>query len=64
MKHEAAANGLVFEPEEFSWDPEDVELGRKDSISFGYGIVEILPVRHQVSFSGAGIHRRRLVMPS
>lgn len=59
MRREAAAHGLVFAPEEFTWDPEDVDKGTKDTMTSGYKFLEILPIRHQVSFSGIGKHERR-----
>lgn len=59
MRREAAANGLVFKPEVFTWDSEDVDLGREDSMTVGWKFLEMLPIRHQVSFSGTGKHERR-----
>lgn len=59
MKQEAAASGLVFEPEVFAWVPRDVDFGRKDSLTFFWKVLEIFPVRHQVSFSGTGRHEWR-----
>jgi hypothetical protein len=59
MSGEAAANGLVFEQEGFGWGPDDVDLGRVDTMNLGYKVLEIMPIRHQVSFSGAGKHERR-----
>ena len=57
MRCKAAAHGLVFEPNEFSWDPEDVKIGRRDSMKFRWKIAEVLPFHHQVSFSGTGKHK-------
>jgi hypothetical protein len=59
MSREAAAKGLVFKPEGFGWGPDDVDLGRHDTMNFGYKLLEILPIRHQVSFSGTGKHELR-----
>lgn len=59
MRREAATNGLVFKPEEFTWDPEDVDLGRQDSMTGFWKFFEKLPIRHQVSFSGTGKHEWR-----
>ena len=59
MSREAVANGLVIEPEGFGWGPDDVDLGREDSMAPAYGFLEVIPIRHQVSFSGAGKHERR-----
>lgn len=59
MTQEAADKGLVFDPEGFSWWPEDVDLGRKDSMKWYWKIFEVLRIRHQVSFSGIGKHERR-----
>ena len=59
MRQEAAAHGLVFEPKEFAWDPKDVDFGTRNSMSSGWKIFEIVPIRHQVSFSGTGKHERR-----
>ena len=58
MTREAAAKGLVFDSEGFSWWPEDVDLGRKDTMGW-YWIFEVLRIRHQVSFSGTGKHEQR-----
>ena len=59
MSREAAANGLVFKPERFGWGPDDVDLGRVDTMNPGYKVLEIMPIRHQVSFSGTGKYERR-----
>ncbi|KAI9569164.1 hypothetical protein HD554DRAFT_619999 [Boletus coccyginus] len=59
MRREAEAEGLVFESERFAWHPEDVDLGRKDTMNHAWKFFEILPIRHQISFSGTGKHQRR-----
>ena len=59
MRREAAANGLVFTPDGFAWNPEDVDLGREDSMSLAWRFFECLPFFHQVSFSGTGKHKWR-----
>ena len=60
MRREAGDKGLVFKSKEFTWDPEDVEFGTRKMMSLGWKIFEIFPIRHQVSFSGAGKHKWRL----
>ena len=59
MSREAAAKGLVVKSEVFDWGPDDVNFGRNDSMDPGYKFLEIMPIRHQVSFSGTGKHERR-----
>lgn len=59
MREEAAAHGLVFESKEFTWDPEDIDFGTIETMTFGWKIAEIFPFRHQVSFSGTGKHKCR-----
>ena len=59
MSREAAANGLDVKSEGFGWGPDDVDLGRHDTMNFGYKLLEIMPIRHQVSFNGTGEHKRR-----
>ena len=59
MRQEAAAKGLVFDPEEFAWDPQDVDFGTRNSMTFPWKMFELLPTRHQVSFTGAGRHKWR-----
>ena len=59
MSREAAAKGLGFNPEGFGWGPDDVDLGRHDTMKFWYKLLEIVPIRHQVSFSGTGKHQWR-----
>ena len=59
MSREAAANGLIVKSKGFNWGPDDVDLGRLDTMKFGYKLLEIMPIRHQVSFSGTGKHERR-----
>ena len=59
MRHEAAAQGLIFKSGAIAWCPEDVDLGRKDSMNLVWKLFETLPFRHQVSFSGTGKHKLR-----
>ena len=59
MQREAADKGLVFKSKGFTWGPEDVESRTRNTMSLGWKIFEILPVRHQVSFSGTGKHKWR-----
>ena len=59
MSGEAAAKGLVFKPQGFGWGPDDVDLGRDDTMQPWSKLLEIMPIRHQVSFSGTGKYGRR-----
>ena len=59
MRQEAAAGGLVFDLEEFAWDPQDVDFGTRNWVAPVWNIFEVLPIRHQVSFTGTGRHGRR-----
>ena len=59
MRQEAAAKGLVFDLGEFSWDPQDVDFGTRDSMTLTWKIIELFPTRHQVSFTGTGRHEMR-----
>ena len=59
MSQEAAAKGLVFKVEVFGWGPDDVDLGRADTMKSWSRFLEIMPIRHQVSFNGTGKHERR-----
>lgn len=60
MRLEAAAKGLVFKPEEFIWDSEDVDLGRMDTMTFGWKFLEMLPIRHQVSRTRSVIPKQQI----
>jgi len=59
MRREAEAEGLVLESQRFSWYPEDVDLGREDTMTWFWPVLEFLPIRHQTSFSGTGKHQSR-----
>ena len=59
MRQEAAAKGLVFNLEEFAWDPQDVDFRTRNSMGPAWSFLELLPIRHQVSFTGTGRHERR-----
>jgi hypothetical protein len=59
MSREAAANGLVVRSEGFGWGPDDVDLGRDHTVDTAYNILEFVPIRQQVTFSGTGEHERR-----
>ena len=59
MRREAEAKGLVFTSERSAWHPEDVALGRRDAMNVAWKFCEILPIRHQISFSGTGKHEWR-----
>lgn len=52
MRREAAASGLQLQPTDIVWVPGDIDFGISDSMGLGWGIIECLPVKHQVSFSG------------
>ena len=56
MRREAAGRGLVFEPEAVTWGPEDIDFGRKDTMTWLWRILEVIRIYHQVSFSGTGKH--------
>ncbi|KAN0094937.1 Uncharacterized alpha/beta hydrolase domain (DUF2235) domain containing protein [Tylopilus felleus] len=71
MRREAADKGLVFEPAALTWGPDDVDLGRRDTMKWCWKLFEVVRVRHQVSFSGTGKHdwrkhgfRPRSVIPN
>ena len=59
MRREASTSGLVLKPGDILWTDEDLDLGATNSISLLWKLVEILPLRHQVSFSGPGRNARR-----
>ncbi|KAG9309257.1 hypothetical protein JVU11DRAFT_10740 [Chiua virens] len=60
MRREAAEHGLVLKPTDMVWVPDDLDFGISDSMNYGWRAIEYCPVRHQVSFSGAGKNERRL----
>ena len=53
------ANGLVLRPTDRVWIPDDIDLGISDSMTSAWRAVEYIPIKHQVSFSGAGDDARR-----
>ena len=59
MRREAAANGLVLQPTDVVWVPDDLDFGTSDSMTRTWRVIEYLPIKHQVSFSGAGEDARR-----
>ena len=59
MRREAFASGLVLKPGHVLWTDEDLDLGTVDSMTFYWKLVELIPVLHQVSFSGTGENGHR-----
>ena len=59
MRREATASGLVLEPTDIVWVPDDLDLGTSNSMAGLWPAVEYMPIKHQVSFSGAGEDSRR-----
>lgn len=59
MRREAAANGLVLQPTDIVWVPNDLDFGTSDSMTRAWRAIEYMPIKHQVSFSGAGDNGRR-----
>ncbi|KAF8554224.1 hypothetical protein OG21DRAFT_1412956 [Imleria badia] len=62
MRQEAAANGLVLEPTDIVWVPDDLDFGTSNSMSPIWRVIEYMPIKQQVSFSGAGENDRRCVL--
>ena len=54
MRREAALSGLALQSTDIVWAPDDIDFGISDSMTFAWGLIEYLPVKHQVTFSGAG----------
>ena len=59
MRQEAAIHDLKLGQREFTWDPKDIDFGQISSMTPVWKMAEMLPIRHQVSFSGTGKHERR-----
>lgn len=59
MRREAAASGLVLQPTDIVWVPDDLDFGVSDSMSRAWHAIEYMPIKHQVSFSGGGEDARR-----
>lgn len=59
MRREAVANGLVLEPTDIVWVPDDLDFGIINSMTSVWRTIEFMPIRHQVSFTGAGEIARR-----
>ena len=59
MHQEATANGLVLEPTDIVWGPDDLDFGTSNSMTRAWRAFEYMPIKHQVSFSGAGDSARR-----
>ncbi|KAF8552015.1 hypothetical protein OG21DRAFT_1444214 [Imleria badia] len=60
MRREATANGLVLEPTDIVWVPDDLDFGISNSMTRAWLVIEYLPIKHRVCFSGAGEDDRRL----
>ena len=58
MRREAAASGLVLQPTDIVWVPDDIDLGISDSMTSAWRFFEYMPITHQISFSGAGDNAR------
>jgi hypothetical protein len=52
MRREAAASGLVLEPTDIVWVPDDLDFGISNSMTRTWRAIEYMPIKHQVSFSG------------
>lgn len=59
MRREAAANGLVLQPTDIVWVPDDLDFGTSNSMSRAWRAIEYMPIKQQVSFSGGGEDARR-----
>ncbi|KAF8833623.1 hypothetical protein BDN67DRAFT_1054548 [Paxillus ammoniavirescens] len=59
MRQEAAECGLILKPTDTIWTPTDLDFGTSNSMSLTWNFVEIWPIKHQVSWSGAGEHVRK-----
>lgn len=62
MRREASTNGLILKPGHILWTlwtDEDIDLGTTDSMTLLWKLVEFLPIRYEVSFSGSGENDRR-----
>ncbi|KAF8554222.1 hypothetical protein OG21DRAFT_1115500 [Imleria badia] len=59
MRREATANGLVLEPTDIVWVPDDLDFGTSSSMTSTWRAIEYMPIKHQVSFSGGGEDARR-----
>ncbi|KAG9309081.1 hypothetical protein JVU11DRAFT_10963 [Chiua virens] len=59
MHREASASGLILKPEDIFWTDDDLDYGTTSSMSLLWKLVEFLPLRHQVSFSGSGENARK-----
>ncbi|KAF9227032.1 hypothetical protein BS17DRAFT_442811 [Gyrodon lividus] len=60
MRQEAAESGLVLKPTDIIWTPADLDSGRSNSMSVGWSVLELFPIKHQVSWSGPGENVRKL----
>ncbi|KAF8554226.1 hypothetical protein OG21DRAFT_1412961 [Imleria badia] len=54
MRREAAAKGLVLHPTDIVWVPDDLDFGTSNSMTGAWPVIEYIPIKHQISFSGAG----------
>ena len=59
MRREAATCGLILKPTDIVWVPDDLDFGTVNSMTRIWRLVEYLPIKHQVSFSGGGEDTRR-----
>ena len=59
MRREAAASGLVLQQTDIVWVPDDIDLGISDSMTRFWQLIEYMPIRHQVSYSGFGGNAQR-----
>ncbi|KIJ60018.1 hypothetical protein HYDPIDRAFT_190199 [Hydnomerulius pinastri MD-312] len=59
MRQEASSSGLILKPTDLVWMPDDLDFGTSDSMSIPWRLVEIIPIKHQVTFSGSGENARR-----
>ncbi|KAF8833616.1 hypothetical protein BDN67DRAFT_985910, partial [Paxillus ammoniavirescens] len=50
MRHEAAECGLLLKPTDIVWTPVDLDYGTSNSLSLRWKILELFPVKHQVSW--------------
>ena len=59
MRREATVCGLVLESTDIVWLPDDLDFGTSNSMTRMWRAIEYMPIKHQVSFSGAGDDARR-----
>ncbi|KAH7889111.1 hypothetical protein F5I97DRAFT_1804244, partial [Phlebopus sp. FC_14] len=59
MREEAVGKGLRLKPTDVVWMPDDLDFGTSNSMSRVWKFVEWFPIKHQVSYTGAGESARR-----